>query len=86
MAKYNSTSICQFPAPAGLSGGQALEVVNFVYEPHPFDYDDFIAEDNYVFFLVTAGSGTFFTDYADFPIKRETVVLHFRTNATNLEG
>ncbi|HIX09684.1 MAG TPA: AraC family transcriptional regulator [Firmicutes bacterium] len=70
MAKYNSTSICQFPAPASSLSGQTLEVVNFVYEPHPFDYDDFIAEDNYVFFLVTAGSGTFFTDYADYPIKK----------------
>lgn len=86
MAKYNSTSICQFPAPASSLSGQTLEVVNFVYEPHPFDYDDFIAEDNYVFFLVTAGGGTFFTDYADYPIKRGIAALRFRTNATNLEG
>lgn len=86
MAKYNALSTCQFPQPPKDGASDAISIVNFVYEPKPINYEEFEAENHFIFFLVLSGSCQFHTDYESFSLEKGDCCFSFPNKRYKFDG
>ncbi len=70
MAKNNVNSTCQFPETPEFAQGNAMTIINFVFERKPIDYETFFYENHFTFFLIVSGTCDFSTDYETFSLKK----------------
>lgn len=76
MNEHNEKSVCQFPLEESPREG-TLDIVNFVYEPHPLKCDKFEVRNYYMLYLAISGSCDFCTDYKRFAVKKGDIFFVF---------
>lgn len=76
MLEHNYKSVCLFP-PDGKDAPEAIQIVNFVYEPHPAACKDAEIRNYYTAHIIASGECEYSTDYKTQPLKAGDVFFTF---------
>lgn len=76
MLQHNNESICQFPRNK-TDYESTLNIVHFVYEPHPFNCENFETRNYFTLYFIISGSCTLETDYKKFDLQKGDMFFVF---------
>ena len=76
MLQHNTESICQFPRNK-TDYESTLNIVHFVYEPHPLNCEQFEIRNYFTLYFVISGTCAFETDYKKFDLKKGDMFFVF---------